>query len=323
MLKPLFFSRISQWLIALAIIFLAVVAQAQGLSDALGSSIWGDDSEQVLLTIHDDRFEIYRTAIEGMTDPLRIDALRREAQAEYNGIAASLEIFSEARSGYEVSVLGSEIAINQSLSMITRRLENNNEYYVFRDDILVKLVVTYDMEALGWISFDEFYESLESFLGYPDDSDWVDDEYGIPHLERVSWDDGITRLRIENKSRVFNSYILVYSDSATEDFYYDSDPVARVSNTRRTSVLDLLGDDEEEYNDNSDVVDAIIGGRPEIELSLPEHDEEETPFWAEENNATSAMDDDEELEETDRRERRRERRERQEEEPEEESLEIR
>ncbi len=299
-------------LLALAVAFCSTVciapssASAQAaLSEELGGLSWGASMEDVLAVKREQILDEYRAEIAGLRDPIEIDRLRRIADEEFNTIEASIREFDGVRTGFEVSVIQDEVQPGVGQSMVAVRAEWSTEYYVFHNDRLAKLLVTYDQASLNFLGFEAFVERLEGVFGGPDATDWRVDDIGVRHMTRASWQDVDTRVRVEDKSSMFASYLLVYSDLTIADTPTESAVAGqanRPTNTRNIgSLIRRMDEDTEGTRDNSSVVDSIIGAPTDVQLRL--RVEEGAIAGASSPDGGSVLDDDEVLEDAERRER--------------------
>lgn len=294
-------------LIALTL-FSATAFADSPLTTVLDGLEWGDSSETVLSHHRERILEEYRTEIAGIRDPIEIDRMRRDAEDTFLQIEASHTVFSGARTGYEVSVIQHEVRSGADQSVISVRDDWSTFYYVFVDDSMQKLIVTYDQASMGFVGFEAFVERLESALGGPTATDWEVDDIGVRHMTRSTWEDDVARVRAEDKSDMFASFLLVYMnvDLVEEN---PGDAVAgprQVGGSRDIGALMRRMDEEApaETRNNENVVDGLLGTRTEVDLLLPEDGaalEGEEGMAAE--SGVSAMDDEEELEDEERRER--------------------
>lgn len=285
---------------ALAIGWPAVAsAQSDDLASALGGLSWGVSSEDILSWHRESILEDYRTNIAGLNDPIEIDRIRRLSDESYNEIADSLEPFETTRTGYEVSVIQGEIVGGRAQSMITVREDVTTRYYVLTGDALSKMIVVYDLESLNYMGFEGFVERLEQLFGRPESSDYEEDDLGIRQLVRASWNDTVTRLRVEDRSDMFASYILVYTDASREDLTID---VAAVRSSTRPSsgrslsdLVNRLETEDDGSGSNEDVVDELLGTRTVVDLNLGSDDDVVDDAAMGDPTQASALDDDEDL----------------------------
>ena len=313
------------WLMAASLLVATAgeVSAQSTLTEALGEVEWGTTIDDVLAQQQERILEVYRTEIAGVHDPLEIDRLRRIADENYAEIANSREALDGARTGYEVSVIQDEVDAGVGQALFVVREEWNLKYFVFESEEFTKLIVTYDQASLNFLGFEGFVERLESVFGDPTATDWRVDDIGVRHMTRATWEDETTRVRAEDKSRMFASYILVYTSVAdTSDApsaaNSGSGGAERPGDSRNLGALIRQIDDTGgSGRDNSAVVDEILGSPTEVNLQLMPVDEaSDMPEIA--GQGASALDDDEELEDAERLERRSRRSQEEEEEEEEE-----
>jgi hypothetical protein len=246
-------------------------AQDSGLAAALEGIAWGATEEEVLAFHREREREAYRVLIEEMSDPLAIDRVSRESDTRFQRIADSLESFDELRTGYEVAVIRGEVVGAQGQTMITARLETGNRFYIFNNHRLAKYIEIYDVATLGYIGFEGFVERLGQVLGRPESTDYAEDHLQIRQLVRAAWSDGVTQLRVEDRSTMFAAYMLVYTDASAPELRSDPQQVAQATRAGGSggSVGDLVRRAEATpaAGANRDVVDSIIGQRTEVVLS--------------------------------------------------------
>lgn len=243
----------------------------EALMSALGGLNWGDTEEAVLEAERERILDAYRLSIAGETDPLVIDRLRREADEEFESIRDARVVFDGPRTGFEVSVLRGEVVGGRNQTMIPVRDDVALRYYVFENGLLKRLVVTYDQAGLGYIHFEPFYERLLPLFGDPADADWVTDDIGRENLVRVQWSGDVSRLRLEDRTEMFASYVLVYDDAS----WSAPEAPAAATGSRQSSARSAIGDlmnrlesDEQATDLNDGVVDEILGAPTEVELRI-------------------------------------------------------
>lgn len=299
-------------LVLLALLLLALfvpaAASATDLSAVLGDLRWGDSSEAVIQAERERILADYRTSIAGLNDPLEIDRIRRASDERVEAVRRSVEAMDAARTGYEVSVIGGEVrgASGQALMMLRDGV--TTRYLLFENDRLAKYMVVYDQASLDFIGFEGFIERLGQLFGPPSSSDYEANDIGVRMLVRVLWEDGVTRLRVVDRSRMFASYLLVYSDASRPDEVHDVGATTRAtrpSGGRNLGdmVRRLESDGVSSSRDHEDVVDQITGRTVTVDLTrglVPAAADEESESSGERR---SALDEDDELEDRERRSR--------------------
>jgi hypothetical protein len=242
-------------------------AQSADLTSILDTLRWGASAQEVLDYHREQERQAYRARIESISDPLMVDRLSRESDQVVQRIADSHETFSEFRTGYEVSVIRGEVVGDRGMSMLTVRQPSGNLYFIFHEDRLAKLILVMDQASQGYIGFEGFVERLAQALGRPENSESTVDELGIRRMQRASWSDGTTRLRVEDRTAMFSAYLLVYTDLAVEEIRIDAHEMAEAMRPTgaRNSVSELVRRSSEAAprgDRNENIVDAIVGPRP-------------------------------------------------------------
>ncbi len=291
-------------LVALAMLLPSgAFAQSEALVESLGGLAWGmarDEAVEVFTEQFDAQF---RTDIAGVNDPIRIDRLRQERDRRVGEIAGSHETFEELRTAYDGSVIAGEVRGRAGQSMITMREALLTRYLIFAGDLLTKVAIVYALDDVGYIGFEAFVERLEQLYGRPTSTEWGEDDLGIRRLQRALWDDGATRLRVEDRSALFAGYVLVFTDATRPDEVVD---VAALNSATRPSagrnlsdMVRRIGDEPQTGRPGSDdIVDQITGSRTEVVLDVREVEDEGEP--ADGSGEGSALDEDEALEAVER-----------------------
>ena len=237
----------------------------QGLS-------WGTGHQEVLDHYRAEYLTDYRADIAGMRDTLRIDEIRRFHNERFVRAQESHEVFSGTRTGYEASVLGGEVAPGNDESLLTVRTDNAQLYYVFASDRLFKVAVAYNSSYLGGLSFEAFLEQVERRYGPALSTEMGETATGVRYLARARWEEDNTRLRIENQSNLFGTFIMVFTSTELEE------RVVRLRGSQTTGpsggvvVSDLVGGlgSGTRSTDHGDIADQIIGAPTEVQLHVPE-----------------------------------------------------
>ncbi len=281
------------------------VAAATPLDDTLGEGIrWGSSPEAVLDAHRAQLMAEFRERIVGANDPLAIDRERQAADARWRRVAQSHEELESEVTGYEISPIAGELHGAVGHSMLTIDHNGTLRYFIFHNDQLRKMITVFSVPDLNWISFEEFTEALESSYELTAEREEFVDDWGIPHLIRATWDDGVSRLRAEKATAVYNSYVLVFMDGSIPDDRVNSGEVARNRRARSSRSLSDLVNSIEADDSAGNIVDEIVGSETEVHLRLRSDDESGEGVTTTGDPTNNAMDDDDELEEIEQRTRR-------------------
>ena len=107
----------------------APAASQEPLDQPLGDLTWGATHEEVLVQQEEILLDAYRLAIAGENDPLEIDRQRRAADGFVDAIRSSYREFPDARTGFEVSVVGDELVGARGQAMLMARGDSDTRYF--------------------------------------------------------------------------------------------------------------------------------------------------------------------------------------------------
>lgn len=248
-------------------------AEGEGLSRILQGLSWGATVQQALDHYRSQYLEEYLAEVAGLRDTMEIDAIRRRHDQRLERIEQSLETFDGTRTGYEVSVLSGEVAAMDNESMLTVRTDNAMLYYIFTSDQLYKLAVAYNSNYLGGLEFDSFLEQVERRYGPPTGTEMAETGTGSRYLARARWEDETTRLRVENRSNLFGTFIMVFTDPILEGTVTARRGGSGANAANEGVVVSPLVQglsSEETGGAPTDIADRIIGSPTVVELVVPE-----------------------------------------------------
>lgn len=262
--------------LALLGILAASTASADDFSGALQGNSWGDSVDEVVENYRDRQIAEYRETISGERDPLAIDRARRQVDERVRSFRETFQEFESGRTGYEAGAISDEVYAGAGLSMLRITDPRAQRYYIFKDGGLYKVLVPTNVASLNFIPFSGFIEALEDEFGRADEKEDVYDEYDIPTMVRAIWEGGETRLRVENRSQVFNTYLLVYSDGSMEDETRDARAQLQAGRRSGDSSLSALFEEvaAEGGSRSDDVVDQIVGQSTSVRVRLRSDAEE-------------------------------------------------
>lgn len=290
---------------AFCVLFGASSAYAAGLDDLLGGLSWGASREQVEENYKATLIAEYRTAIEGSRDAVRNDRLRREVDTNFERFSSTWREFDGARTGYESSTIADEVYIGDNLAMLAVPDVDLPRYFVFRNNRLVKVIIATNVASLGNIDFQEFIDQMRRSYGRPQEVVTERDEYGIPTDVRAIWANRTTRLRVENKSQVFNTFLFAVTDASQPDFFRSqtetNEAARRASSSLDSLFTEVAADPTNRTRD--DVVDRITGSSPQVQVRL-RADARDGDSLTSRSQGTSTMRDDEVLQDVEKVERR-------------------
>lgn len=223
----------------------AEAAPPLDLASRVGKATWGESLEQVLSDYREQMVARFRKKSAGNTDPVKVEELRREVDASVKRATDSLERFDTDRTGYETSVISGEFKGASGVTMLTIRpsasLSGQFQYVVFTNGVLTKILIPYPMASIDYQNLDVFMGELAKEFGQPDRVERRVDDIGVKLVHEVTWDDGVTRVRLLERSVNLGAHLLVIEDSTKPIVSGQVDASVK---PRRT-IEDLLGGEGE------------------------------------------------------------------------------
>lgn len=289
----------------LALNFVATSASAAEVTDLVGGVSWGMNRTQVEANYRSELIAEYRQEIAGSRDAVRNDRLRRGVDEKIARFRDTWVELDGTRTGYESSTIADEIFTGGNLSMMIMPSADVPKYFVFKDGRLVKILIATNVASLDFMPFHSFVSTLRGVYGRPDDVQSEVDDIGVKHETRAIWTDSKSRLRIENKSAVFNTYLMVLTNVKEEDFMRDTRAASAAARTSGGTLDDLFQEVAADASNRTgdDVVDRIVGSQTQVHVRL-RSDAGDGDALTSQAVGTSAMDDTEVLQDVEKVERR-------------------
>lgn len=236
--------RIAAVLSFLLCSFLALTVQAAQPLDVksrIGALTWGATVEEALAAYREQMVDRFRQQSAGVSDPVKVEELRREVDASVKRAADSLERFEGPRTGYETSLISGEFTGGSGATLLTIRptasLTGTFQYLVFVEGRLSKVLIALPYASIEYMMMESYEEKLVQEFGKPDDRQLVRDDIGVKLLRSSTWSDGKTRVRLVARSSNLQGHLLAVEDA--------SRPIVSgmvdASVQPRRSVEDLLG----------------------------------------------------------------------------------
>lgn len=252
-------------------------AAAEPLDSILGSLSWGASTDAVLQVQRERVLQGYRVEVAGVVDPLQVDRIRRRADDRIESIERTMTALDGARSGFEVSAIRGEVVAGAGQSVLNARWPEGHLYFVFDEGALRRMMIVLDPNQFQGLDFEEFAEALDA--RYPVEGERGEglDDIGRRILMRMTWTDDTTQVRLENRARMFQSWVLVVSDATWDGPVPALDaPSSATARTRgaRRSVSDLIGTLEASDTAQHDaLIDDLFGTRVEVRTMLRSDEE--------------------------------------------------
>ncbi len=183
------------------------------LSSVLGDISWGDRKNDVVQKMRSAMLTKLREDPKLRSDRTLMQEEHRKVLARVKAIEDSYTELKGERSGYEVSVISGEFMQNNGESMLRVRDDVAQRFYFFIDGQFYRMVVAYNPDYLAKVGFEAFVVQTARRYGKP-----VSTEYGEvrgeEELIQVTWNDGGSELRVENKKEFFATFSMTFTDAA-------------------------------------------------------------------------------------------------------------
>lgn len=244
---------------------------------------WGASSHDVFGKLKSELDDRYRDQMK-TSDTIKIDQLIRQKADELQRIKDSLVRFDGQRTGYETSLVAGEIVPREGESLVRVDDRVAQRYYIFRNDQIWKVVVTYNVSTMG--SFDDFVAAVRGKYGNPKKASFSDDG-GERRITAVTWQDEHTRMVVEDQSEFYSSYVMKFVQVGRGTELEQAR--ANRPKTRKTAADSraegLMADifEEDASGAQDDLVDQITGLEAEVDLTNGRPQEYAVPRMAEDS----------------------------------------
>jgi len=203
-------------------------------------------------------------------DPIEIERLRRRTERDVGEMRSRHVKFDKGTTAYRVSIIEEEFKTGTNESVFRIDDAEAQRYYFFVNDRLWKVFFAYSLSVARARPFasriEEFVRSYGPYAAHKTATRKVE---GAPTevLAEVRWEDATSRLRLEDRSPFFGTYVLILTDRPTEDRIGELRgelPGASAVPGLGTdpSVHSLVGSveaDDSGAGDDEDIIDQIVG----------------------------------------------------------------
>ena len=247
--------------------------KTQGLEAALGGPQWKWTGHELKKHLENSLWDDYKLRKRDLPGPLEIDRLREKTLRRVQRMKSKFLQFGKGSQDYRVSIIDEEFKRGTDESMLPRRADDGQEYWFFIQDQLWKMVLAYNADVVQGRKLKTFAKSLRAQFGKPVDMvfDMVD---GKDALVAVKWADEGTELVLSDRTDPYGTFTLTYTHR----------PIANRLGELRGEIasLGMTGTDDEsnamiddimtasEEDEDANVVDELIGGRPMDKTPKPE-----------------------------------------------------
>jgi hypothetical protein len=230
-----------------------------------GTFKWGSKPEEVMALVKDAITSKYEPRIaQASQDPGKQQRVRDEMLRETNAAKKSYLKFEGQKSGWDVSIIGSEFQQNTSEAVLVTKEDIWTRYFFFFEDGLYKMFLAFNKDALGGKSFQEFGKSMEAKYGkarevYRDDKT----RGGMVHkLDHYEWSAaGGEKLRLIDRSEFYGVYCLVLYDGEVQGRVNERRKVVNPGDVQKDELVESVTNHKESdgRDQNDDIIDRVTG----------------------------------------------------------------
>jgi len=224
---------------------------------------WGMKPEEVMGLVKASIEKKYAPRVkEAAQDPGKQQRLHEEMDREINAVKKSYSKFENTKTGWDVSIVGSEFQQNTGEALLVTKEEVWTRYFFFFEDGLYKMFLAFNKDALGGKSFTDFGKSLEARYGRAREV-YRDEKMkgGVRHLlDHFEWSASTDRLRLVDRSEFYDVYCLALSDGPTQDRLTERRKIVNPGNVEKDALVEAVtAPDKNERDANDNVIDRITG----------------------------------------------------------------
>jgi hypothetical protein len=224
---------------------------------------WGMKPEEVMALVKASIEKKYQPRFkESAQDPGKQQRLHEEMDREINAVKKSYTKFEATKTGWDVSIVGSEFQQNTGEALLVTKEEVWTRYFFFFEDGLYKMFLAFNKDALEGKSFLDFGKSLEARYGRAREV-YRDEKMkgGVRHLlDHFEWAASSDRLRLVDRSEFYDVYCLALSDGPTQDRLVERRKIVNPGNVEKDALVEAVtAHDKTDRDANDNIIDRITG----------------------------------------------------------------
>jgi hypothetical protein len=226
---------------------------------------WGSSVTEVKNLYKEKIKAEFAERMKGEKDSLKMYNLGKEREAALAEIDAKYVVFDAKKEAtFKSAIVAKEFKYDPSESMIIVPTPQSQWYLFFIEERLWKLVIAYNSDYIGDRTFADIISLGSGKYGEPKKRWLRKPMKGDPIMVAAEWEDGGSRLWMEDKIALFGSIVMIYSDKTkrADDRSDVSNPLPKdgVSSYGPPDwVIDSIKTDSDPAAGHADVVDRITG----------------------------------------------------------------
>ena len=241
-------------------------ANTAAVSQLMGPFKWGMGIDQVVAVLGKQIDEKYQEKIKETRDVYQQDKYRRQAMKEKGDIKKTYEKFEGKKTGWDVSIIGSEFAHKDDESMLyywendATTKKDQKRFFFFVDGKLWKMFIAFNTDLFAGKKFADFQSTMEARYGKGAEQ-MADD------IRFLAWRSPGYYLRAIDLTQFYANFCIAISDDSVEQTIYarreERNPKQEKANVIVDSVTEGKNSKDESKpsleDPNSDIVDRLTG----------------------------------------------------------------
>jgi hypothetical protein len=230
-----------------------------------GTFKWGMKPEEVMADVRASIEAKFQPRIaQAAQDPGKQQRLRDQQGKEITEVKKSFTKFEGQKSGWDVSIIGSEFQQNTAEAVLVTKEDVWTRYFFFFEDGLYKMFLAFNKDAIGGKTFADFGKSMEAKYGHAKEV-YRDDKVrgGIKHtLDHYEWTAaGGERLKLVDRSEFYGVYCLVLFEGGTGDRVVDRRKTVNPGTVEKDALVEAVTAKENTvgHDGNDDIIDRVTG----------------------------------------------------------------
>jgi hypothetical protein len=228
-----------------------------------GSFKWGMKAEDVQKLVEVQIEKKYKARKEKANqDPGKQTRIQEEMLREISAVKKSFTKFEGTKTGWDVSIIGSEFEQNTGEAVVVTKEDVWTRYFFFFEDGLYKMFLAFNKDAIGDKSFQDFGKSMEEKYGRAKEV-YRDEKVkgGVKHtLDHFEWSAGGDRLRLVDRSEFYGVFCLVLADGDVARRVAERRKVVNPTSEKHDSLVDAVtAKDNNSRDANDNIIDRLTG----------------------------------------------------------------
>ncbi|MES1207989.1 MAG: hypothetical protein ABUS79_18805, partial [Pseudomonadota bacterium] len=229
-----------------------------------GIFTWGMSPPEVLEKAKQTIEARFKDRIDGSkADPGKQQRIRDAQRKEIDELNKGYTKFEGQKTGWDVSIIGSEFAQNNGEAVIPLKEDTWTRYFFFFEEKLSKIFLAFNKEAIGDKSFRDFGKEMAAKYGAPREVYRDEKLRGSVKrtLDHFEWaPSGGDALKLVDRSEFYGVYCLVLSDASANERIIAKRKITNPGTVEKDALVEAVVNSKDNAADsNDDIIDRVTG----------------------------------------------------------------